>query len=67
MVADTHTSAGNRRWQEPKGHKRYKRRVISIYFPPELFTQIDKEAKRRGWPFSDMVVHLCEASIEGIE
>lgn len=43
-------------------HKR-----LPITFPEELFEQIKAEAEQRGWTFSHMVRHLCEASIEGIE
>lgn len=43
------------------------RRVTTIIWGDELFDQIYAEAKKRGWSFSRMVRHLCEASIEGIE
>lgn len=38
-----------------------------IWFNNELHEQIRAEAVQRGWTFSRMVRHLCEASIEGIE
>lgn len=50
-----------------KGELRHKKRRMMINFSEELFGQIVKEANGRGWPFSRMVVFLCEASIEGIE
>lgn len=38
----------------------------SVSFNKELFVDILAEARRRKWPFSRMVRHLCEASIDGI-
>lgn len=43
------------------------RTTSCIRWPRELHDQIEAEAKLRGWSFSAMVRHLCEASIEGIE
>ena len=40
---------------------------VTIRFTAELHKQINAEAQKRGWSFSQMVRHLCEASIEGIE
>lgn len=49
-----------------KGYRSDKGVEQCIYFNPELHEQIRQEAVRRGWTFSHMVRHLCEASIEGI-
>lgn len=38
----------------------------SVSFNEELFLDIMAEAKSRKWPFSRLVRHLCEASIDGI-
>jgi len=38
-----------------------------IRFTPLLFQQIIDEAARRQISFNAMVIHLCEASIDGIE
>ncbi len=48
-------------------HPRYKAAMEqTIYFNDELHEAIRREARSRGWTFSHMVRHLCEASIEGI-
>lgn len=57
----------HRRCRPTVGEVRNKHKRLTINFPAELFDQINDEAKLRGWAFSSMVVHLCEASIEGIE
>ena len=49
------------------GEVRNKHKRLTVNFPTELFDQINEEARQRNWSFSSMVVHLCEASIEGIE
>lgn len=51
----------------PHGERRHGHVRIQTTYTPELFGQILNEANRRGWTFSAMVRHLCEASIEGIE
>ena len=56
-----------RRYRDPKGESRHGKRRMQATFPVGLWKQIDDEAKQRGWPFARMIVHLCEASIEGIE
>lgn len=50
-----------------KGHRRSGDNLEqTIWFNAELHAQIAGEALKRGWTFSHMVRHLCEASIEGI-
>lgn len=51
-----------RRFNPPKA--RYGK---AIRWPKPLHDQIMAEAVKRGWSFSRMVRHLCEASIDGIE
>ncbi len=48
-------------------HFKKGRRCVEIRWPEPLFKAILAEATTRGWSFSRMVRHLCEASIEGIE
>lgn len=47
-----------------KSNGRYE---IKITITKMLHSQLYKEAKARGWPMARLIVHLCEASIEGIE
>jgi len=55
------------RYRTPKGIALGSHKRMPITFTEELFNQIELEARQRGWTFSHMVRHLCEASIEGIE
>lgn len=55
------------RKKRAKGHRDNNKILIHVRFPRELFEEISKEAESRGWSFAKMVVHLCEASIDGIE
>lgn len=51
----------------PRLYKSDIRYTRCIRWSKSLHDQIDAEAIRRGWSFSRMVRHLCEASIDGIE
>ncbi len=59
----------NDRMDRPRvgNHFNKGRRTVEIRWPEPLFKAILAEATLRGWSFSRMVRHLCEASIEGIE
>jgi hypothetical protein len=50
-----------------KEFKYASRSRMNIYAPKPLHNRLIAKAKRKGWSLSRMVVHLCEASIEGIE
>lgn len=49
------------------GYRRKGRKAAEVLFDSMLHEQIRQEAISRGWSFSRMVRHLCDASIEGIE
>lgn len=51
----------------PRLYKSEIRNTTCIRWPRSLYDQIESEAKLRGWSFSHMVRHLCEASVNGIE
>lgn len=63
----TRVDFNSRTISRAKGMPQFHKTAIRCYFPPELFNQIQAEAAKRGWSFSHMVIHLCEASIDGIE
>lgn len=68
-VGEPNTVADYRMRRRPlaKGFLMDGKPSANIRFPQYLFDKIRAEAERHGWSFNRMVIHLCEASIEGIE
>lgn len=56
-----------RRGPKVSGHMENGRPYVKVRFTPALFKQIIDEAAKREISFNQMVLHLCEASIDGIE
>lgn len=67
LGADAFHNYRLRKGPKVTGHLEYGRPFVKVRFTPELFKQIVAEATKREISFNQMVLHLCEASINGIE